>query len=94
MQYNEVIHSELYPGNYNTVGCFQPAVLKVENTLELSEGQKKQVIWRFDSGAGSDGNYKWLLERGYEALGKGYSGKRAAAWAKYVKRWEKYDEKC
>ena len=90
----ETIHSELYPGNYNTVSCFQPTVLKVESTLELSKEQKKRIVWRFDSGAGSDGNYKWLLERGYEALGKGYSGKRATAWAKHVKRWEKYDEKC
>ncbi len=94
VQCRETIHSELYPGNYNTVGCFQPTVLKVERSLELSEGQKKQVVWRFDSGVGSDGNYKWLLERGYQALGKGYSGKRAVAWAKHVKRWEKYDEKC
>ena len=65
-------------------------MLEVERSLDLSKGQRKQIVWRFDSGAGSDGNYKWLLPRGYQAVGKGYSGVRASAWAKYVKRWDKY----
>ena len=62
----------------------------MERTLDLSKEQKKQVVWRFDGGAGSDDSYIWLLARGYQVLGKGYSGKRAPIWAKHVKRWDKY----
>ena len=88
--YRETVWSELYPGNRHTVNCFKPAVLEVERSLDLSKRQRKQIVWRFDSGAGSDGNYEWLLARGYQAVGKGYSGVRASAWEKYVKRWDKY----
>lgn len=43
-----------------------------------------------DGGAGSDAQLLWLLQRGYHVMAKGSSGRRAAALAKQVKRWDGY----
>ena len=38
---------------------------------------RKHVLYRLDGGSGTDDNLRWLLARGYQVLGKGFSGKRA-----------------
>lgn len=89
---DESIWSDLFPGNSNTLSCFQPAVLGAETALDLSEDQRKRVVWRMDGGAGSDEQFLWLLARGYHVLAKGISNLRAESLARQVLRWDFYRE--
>ena len=45
-----------------------------------------------DGGAGSDDQFLWLLKRGYHVIAKGYSGSRASALARSVRRWDAYQD--
>jgi hypothetical protein len=72
--------------------CLQPAVLAIESSFELGLAHRKRTLWRLDGGSGTDDNLRWLLERGYQILGKGFSGRRAHALAALVQRWDIYDE--
>ncbi len=45
-----------------------------------------------DGGAGSHENFRWLLSRNYQFLGKGISNRRAYAWAQKVTRWDTYND--
>lgn len=82
----------MYPGNYHTVHCLQPAVEASETALELSFEQRKRTVWRMDGGAGSDEHLIWLLARGYHVMAKGMSNRRAEALARQVQRWDAYQE--
>lgn len=92
MKYRETVWSELYPGSQHTIACFRPAVLAAENALELAPKQRRRTVWRMDGGAGSDDEFRWLLARGYQVIGKGLSGMRANALARSVHRWDSYDD--
>ena len=72
--------------------CLQQAVLDVESSFELAPEQRKRTLYRLDGGSGTDENLRWLLSRGYQVLGKGFSGKRAKALADHVSRWDTYDD--
>ena len=72
--------------------CLQQAVLGVESSFELAPSQRKRVLYRLDGGSGTDKNLRWLLARGYQVLGKGFSGKRANALAALVSRWDVDDD--
>jgi hypothetical protein len=91
INYQETIWSDLFPGNYLTLQCLQPAVLGVESSFDLAPNARKHVLYRLDGGSGTDENLRWLLNRNYHVLGKGYSGKRAKALARQVTRWDDYD---
>ena len=65
-------------------------MLGTEIALELADKQKKRTVWRMDGGAGSDDQFRWLLQRGYHVIGKGLSGSRASAWGRAVRRWDSY----
>jgi len=82
----------LFPGNRLTLECLQPAVLGIESSFELSARQRKRTLYRLDGGSGTDGNLRWLLERGYQLLAKGFSGKRAQVLGRGVRRWDAYDD--
>jgi len=88
----ETIWSDVYPGNYHTVHCLQPAVESTETALELSAEQRRRTVWRMDGGAGSDEHIIWLLARGYQIMVKGMSSRRAEALARQVQRWDPYTE--
>lgn len=81
----------MFPGNYLTLQCLQPAVLGVESSFDLAPQVRKHALYRLDGGSGTDENLRWLLNRDYHVLGKGYSGKRANALAQRVQRWDQYD---
>ncbi len=72
--------------------CLQQAVLAVESSFELGPDQRKRTLYRLDGGSGTDENLRWLLARGYQVVGKGFSGKRANALAAHVSRWDIYDD--
>lgn len=91
VKYGETVWSELYPGNQHTVNCLQPAVEATESSLELAERHRRRTVWRFDGGAGSDEQFRWLLKRGYHVVGKGASNFRAGTLAKQVRRWDSHD---
>ena len=57
--------------------CLQPAVLGIESSFELAQSQRKRILYRLDGGSGTDKNLTWLLNRGYQLLSKGFSGRRA-----------------
>ena len=92
VNYQETLWSDLFPGNRLTLECLQPAVLGLESSFELSVQQRKRTLYRLDGGSGTDENLRWLLERGYQLLTKGFSGKRAHALARCVQRWDAYDD--
>ena len=92
VSYHETLWSDLFPGSQLTMQCLQQAVLGVESSFELASSQRKRVLYRLDGGSGTDKNLRWLLARGYQVLGKGFSGKRANALAAHVSRWDAYDD--
>ena len=88
VSYRETLWSDLFPGNQLTMQCLQQAVLAVESSFELAPEVRKRTLYRLDGGSGTDENLRWLLARGYQVLGKGFSGKRAKALAAHVSRWD------
>lgn len=74
--------------------CFKPAVLGVESSFDLEPAVRKHVLYRLDGGSGTDENLRWLLQRGYQVIGKGFSGNRANSLARKVARWDTYDSYC
>ena len=94
INYHETVWSDLFAGNQLTVKCLLPAVLAVESSLDLAAAQRKRTVYRLDGGAGTDEKLKWLIERDYQVIAKGYSGKRAYALAQQVVRWDPYDNTC
>ena len=72
--------------------CLQQAVLAVESSFELASEMRKRTLYRLDGGSGNDENLRWLLHRGYQVVGKGFSGKRAKALADRVSRWDADDD--
>jgi len=92
VKYRETVWSELYPGNQHTINCLRPAVLAAENALELAPQQRRRTVWRMDGGAGSDSQFRWLLDRGYHVMAKGLSSSRAASLANTVRRWDTYHD--
>ena len=85
--YREIVASLLYPGSQTSLASLQTAVLVLERVLYLDPRRRQHTLLRIDGGFGSDDNLAWVLERHYQLIAKGYSGKRAAAYAQRVKRW-------
>ena len=94
INYQETVWSELFAGNALTMDCLQPAVLGVESSFDLAPALRKHVLYRLDGGSGTDENLRWLLARGYQVIGKGFSGKRAHLLARQVLRWDGYEHNC
>jgi len=82
----------MFAGNRHTVNCLPNAVEGVQSSLELDDKQRRRTVWRFDSGGGSDDNFRLLLNQGYQVHAKGISSHRAAALAKKITRWDAYDD--
>ena len=70
------------------MASLQPAILEFERLCPLTPWQRTRTLLRIDGGFGSDENLNWLLPRGYQVVAKGYSGKRAAAYARRVAIWQ------
>jgi Transposase DDE domain group 1 len=80
--------SLVYPGNQTSQACLRPTVAAAERVLGLTPAQRRRTVLRLDGGFGTDANLNWALWHGYQVLAKGYSGKRANAYARAVRRWE------
>jgi hypothetical protein len=91
-QYHETLLSLLYPGNQTSVNSLCSTVKAWEQVFQITDRhQREQILVRLDAGFGSDTNINWLLHRGYHVLTKGYSSKRAVAFARQVRRWTQLD---
>ena len=90
VKYHETVWSDVFPGNAHTVHCFRPAVVAVENALELAPQRHRRTIWRLDGGAGSERQLHWLMERNYQVVAKGMNSHRAHTLSRQVSRWDPY----
>lgn len=90
VRYRETIWSDVFPGNFHTVHCFQPAILATEIALDLAERQRKRTVWRLDGGSGSEEKLRWLLRRNYHVVAKGMNHNRAKSLSRKVLRWDEY----
>lgn len=59
-------------------------MIELQRVLPLDWTQRQRTLIRLDGGFGDDANLTWLLPWGYQVLAKGYSGKRALAYAHRV----------
>ena len=82
--YHETVWSRLYPGNQSGTTTLKPAVMQIQNFLGLTQAQRQRTIVRGDAGLGTDENINWLLWNHYQVVMKGYSGKRAASFARQL----------
>jgi len=89
--YHETLFSMLYPGGQSGPAIFKPAVRALQTQFEWSRDQRRQIVWRTDSGLGTDANINWALTHDYQVLMKGYNGKRAAALARRVAARDWYE---
>ena len=64
-----------------------PLIRELERVLPLSRAERQRTLLRMDAGFGTDDNITWLLPHDYHLLVKGFSGKRAAAYARRVAMW-------
>ncbi len=83
-EYREVLLSLLYSGEQTSLASLQPVVRALQDLLRLNWQQRQRTLVRIDGGFGDDTNLNWLLRQGYQVLAKGYSGKRAKAFARRV----------
>jgi hypothetical protein len=84
----------LYPGNQTSVNSLHAIVEVLEQLLRIVDRQqRRQVLIRLDAGFGSDGTINGLWHRGYHVLSKGYSRKRAVAFARQVRHWLQLDRR-
>lgn len=91
-QYHETLLSLLYPGNQTSVNSLCSTVEMLERLLKIADRhQRRHVLIRLDAGFGSDENINWVWHRGYHVLTKGYSSKRALAFARQVRYWQQLD---
>lgn len=82
--YHETLHSQLYPGGQSGQAIFKPTVRALQAQFAWSREQRQQIIWRTDSGLGTDANINWALTHDYQVLMKGYNGKRASALGRRI----------
>lgn len=92
IKYQETIWSDVFPGNYHTVHCLEPAVQSAENALELAPHHRERTVWRLDGGSGSEQKMRWLVARGYHILAKGMNNNRTMALVRQVQRWDAYGD--
>lgn len=59
----------------------------METSLQIKPEQRRFICLRLDGGFGTDDNLRWCLQRRYQLIAKGKSGKRAKAWGRSVQQW-------
>jgi hypothetical protein len=84
--------SDVFPGNYHTVHCLQPAVQSVEIALDLAPEQHSRIAYRLYGGSDSEAEMQELVASDYHILAKGINHNRANKLAKQVERWDFFGE--
>ena len=88
-QYREIVWQEVVAGNTASCTTLQASVELTEQLLGLTVADRQLVRWRLDAGFGTFENISWLLNRGYQVLGKLYSPATAAKLASSVRQWHR-----
>lgn len=86
-RYAEVVVDRLFAGKTQLAEAFVPLVQAAEQTLGLAEPKRTRTLLRVDAGGGSLDDVNRALSRGYQFLGKDYSGQRARRLAQTVTTW-------
>jgi hypothetical protein len=74
--YDEIVVERVYAGKEQLSRALPGLIKETEQTLGLTEAQRKRTIWRVDAGGGSVEDVNCALERGYQFHGKDYSASR------------------
>ncbi|MBM3134867.1 MAG: hypothetical protein FJZ89_06200 [Chloroflexi bacterium] len=82
--YHETLLSLIYPGACQPHELLKPVFQTLVGLFPWTPAEQAQIIVRNDAGLGTDANINWLLWRHFQVLMKGFSGKRALAWAKQI----------
>jgi len=85
--YGETLLSHLYPGAAQGRDHLPALLREWETTWPWPESRRREILWRTDAGFGTDANINLVLAHGYHLVAKGYSGKRAAAFARQIRDW-------
>lgn len=86
-RYHEVVVDRLFAGNRQLNVSLQELMQAAQATLQLTAAQRQRCLVRVDAGGGSAPNLNWLLEQGYQILGKACSAQQARLLAKSVQEW-------
>jgi hypothetical protein len=85
--YDEILVDRLYPGKRQLERSLPELVQAAAAVLALTEYQCSRTILRVDAGGGTDPNLNWMLEAGYQVMGKVKSWQRAHKLAQSVTLW-------
>jgi hypothetical protein len=64
-----------------------PGEAAAKSSFDLAAARRRRTLWRLDGGFGTDHKLIWLLDRNYQVVTKGFSGRRADNLAQQVVRW-------
>lgn len=81
-RFRESLDAFLHTGNTNCAVPLELIVTYLEDSYGWDRAARESIVWRLDSGYGSDKKLSWLMRRGYRVVAKGLSTKRAANWAR------------
>jgi hypothetical protein len=70
-----------YPGNRHGYEYVKPALKRLLDEWPWTRAQRRNIVVRSDAGQGTDAAVAYYLWAGFQVLVKGYSGRRALAWA-------------
>jgi len=81
-RFREPLDAFLHAGNTNCAVPLAQIVTYLEDSYGWERASREKIIWRLDSGYGSDKKLSWLMRRGYRVVAKGVSSTRAVNWAR------------
>jgi hypothetical protein len=83
---------DLAPGEQAMKSSFDLALGEpaAKSSFDLAASRRRWVLWRLDGGFGGDDKLIWLLQRNYQVIVKGFSGRRAENLSRQVTRWNPY----
>jgi hypothetical protein len=82
--YHETLLSLIYGGSQQPLDLVKATFNTLLGLIPWTPSERRQIIVRNDAGLGTDANINWLLWAHFQVLMKGFSGKRALAWAKQI----------
>lgn len=88
-RYQEILVAKMDPGNTHCCTTLEDIVSRVYRRLGIGDGgDKLKILWRLDSGYGTDENINYLIGLKDQILVKGFSGKRAKKLARSISESE------
>ncbi len=85
--YDEIVVKRVYNGTTQLSTAMQPLLQAAQQTLRMTQQQRKRTILRIDSGGGSVDDVNYALDQDFQVHCKDYSGRRAEDLAESVQAW-------